>query len=134
MTRSKQGQGISINTIIIVIIAVLVLALILVFATDSFSTLTKRFRDSEATTNQTDVIAIQAQCSQACLQAKNIGISPQWTETNYCKMTFDIEDDKKHCWESPINKWCEVTTKDADGNPITCDPETIDAEACSVCE
>jgi len=130
--QSKKAQGISINTIVIVIIAVLVLALILVFATGSFEKLTGRLRQSEDATGDMNLVSIQAQCSQACLQAKNIGIDSQWKTTTYCNKNFTIDDKEKvRCWKEPINTWCEVTTKNDNGEGMKCTPG--DGSECSDC-
>jgi hypothetical protein len=131
--RSKQAQGISINTVVIVIIALLVLALILAFATGSFSRLSGKLKDSEGATGQTEIVAMEAQCSQSCLRAKSIGIATQWTETDYCTRNFTIDDEETHCWQAPISKWCEVTTRNGAGDEVTCDPGAADAEICSQC-
>lgn len=130
--QSKQAQGLSINTVVIVIIALLVLTIITLFATDSLSRLTNRVKQSESATSQTEIVAIQAQCSQACMQAKNIKLSTQWTKTDYCEKTFEINGEQKHCWQPPINVLCEVNTKTPKGEPITCNVN-IDDSMCSIC-
>jgi len=130
--QSKKAQGISVNMVIMVIIALLVLALILAFATGSFSRLTGKLKQTESTTDQSEIVAATTKCTQACQRARNIGISTQWTNTEYCD-EIDFGDEKIHCWDPPINTWCDVRTKTPQGEDITCNPGTADAATCSQC-
>jgi hypothetical protein len=130
----KKAQGISINFIVIAAIAALVLVIVIAFTTGGLGTSLKQIFRS----GQSDTQAIITTCDTHCNQAKLISSPNQWTNTDYCKKTFDVDFDGDgdinveadsnekalHCWSPGLDVRCSQTlngyTLDVDVEGNTC--------------
>jgi len=116
----KRAQSLPLNTIVLAAIAVLVLVLIVAFTTGS---LTELFKPIGERTKKVELDSIKMECYDLCSDLKTAISDGRYTSVSqvensaYARTTFAIDlnnnneienNEKLHCWQSPINVPCNV--------------------------